>query len=373
MKICILSMQDVANIGSLLQAYALKQILTEEGNSVKFLHIQPIAEDNNLMTSVGYSFADEMGGSKNLFVRLKKLDRYSLYYIKNKKMEHTEAAIMDEFRKTYFTNASADEQFDLCIIGSDEVFNCTQPSPWGFTTQLFGNVPQARKVITYAACCGTTKDTDLTSAVKQRIKGSLSKLLALSVRDKNTFKFVKNITGRTDIEHHLDPVFITDFFKEISKSSVAGRLPEKYCIIYSYSNRIHNKEEIRNILTFCKRHKLVPICVGLGQKWISHTYALNPFEVLWTFKNASFVITDTFHGTIFSAKYAKKFAVIIRKSNENKLGDLVDTIEVRDHVLENGNTLENLYLLNNNFARIKAISDSERARSVSYLMKYLNQ
>ena len=38
-------------------------------------------------------------------------------------------------------------KYDVCVIGADEVFNCMQDSPWRFTTQLYGNVPEAKKVI----------------------------------------------------------------------------------------------------------------------------------------------------------------------------------------------------------------------------------
>ena len=48
------------------------------------------------------------------------------------------------------------KKFDLVIIGSDEVFNATIPSSWGFTTQLFGDIDNANKVVSYAASCGST-------------------------------------------------------------------------------------------------------------------------------------------------------------------------------------------------------------------------
>lgn len=47
------------------------------------------------------------------------------------------------------------------------------------------------------------------------------------------------------------------------------------------------------------------ISIGAPQMWISKHMVLTPFETLVAFKHAEFVVTDTFHGTIFSAKYAK--------------------------------------------------------------------
>ena len=47
-------------------------------------------------------------------------------------------------------------------------------------------------------------------------------------------------------------------------------------------------------------------------------------------KNAEYVVTDTFHGTVFSIKYQVPFVTIIRDSNREKLGDLLETFGLQD-------------------------------------------
>ena len=56
----------------------------------------------------------------------------------------------------------------------------------------------------------------------------------------------------------------------------------------------------------------------------------SPLEVLAYIKHADYVITDTFHGTVFSIKYQKKFGTIIRDSNRQKLGDLMEKFGVME-------------------------------------------
>ena len=99
--------------------------------------------------------------------------------------------IFSEFRNSTGLNTSdADTQYDDCVIGSDEVFNCLQKVEWGFSQQLFGNVQNADNVITYAASCGFTRVEMLSEELKKAISEALGKLSAISVRDTNTAHFI---------------------------------------------------------------------------------------------------------------------------------------------------------------------------------------
>lgn len=76
--------------------------------------------------------------------------------------------------------------FDQIIIGSDEVFNCIQGVSWGYTPQLFGDIPTttARKVFSYAGSFGYTTLAKLKLySVDSEVAENLNKLSAISVRD----------------------------------------------------------------------------------------------------------------------------------------------------------------------------------------------
>ena len=83
MKVCILSMQDVQNYGSLLQALSLKQMLAEIGHSVCFISIKPNEEENELVLATD-NFVEDME-DKGYLARLRKIDRYLINRIRNKK------------------------------------------------------------------------------------------------------------------------------------------------------------------------------------------------------------------------------------------------------------------------------------------------
>lgn len=372
MKVCILSMQRVPNFGSLLQSYALKSMLEKNGHTVEFIDIVPNSNDNSLLAGKQNVFLKEGERGGTFLSKLKKIDRYTLNRLRIKRRNQRQLELFEKFRfaELEIRQESNEKQYDCCVIGSDEVFNCLSGAAWGFTSQLFGNVDQADRVITYAASCGATVFENIPAAARQKIQEAFNRVEAFSVRDNNTYEFASRLTD-CKIEQHLDPVLVYDFSAEVSHAKLPENLPKKYCVVYSYYNRFSEVEDINRIHDFCQKHNLELVSACSPQKWIRKHLALHPFSVFKVFQNAEFVITDTFHGTIFSAKYAKRFAVLLRDSNQNKLMDLVDRLKLHDHLMVTTCELEKAYGKKVDRYRIDDIISAERERSIRYLMEYI--
>lgn len=367
MKTCILSMQMVDNYGSLLQAYGLKRIIELMGSSVEFINIKKIEEDYCLLGNRVEHHSDESDEKTRL---QKFFDRDLLVRLSNKRTDKQFTNKCNEFRKHYLNIENVSDNYDLCIIGSDEVFNCLNAGWWGYTSQLFGNVQEADTIITYAASCGATKYGNLTNAIKESIGNAFKNISSFSVRDANTYEFVESF-GIKEIDRHFDPVLIYDFDKEVEDAELPS-LPKHYCVIYSYPYRFYKRDEIDKILDFCRSYNLTPVAIQGGQTWCKKFIACSPFECLKVFQNADFVITDTFHGTIFSAKYANKFAVITRESNYNKLSDLVKGLGIEKHWIDNMSQLESVYSLEKEYESIKKVLETERSCTYRYLERYID-
>lgn len=362
-------MQDVDNFGSLLQAYGLKKILC--GNSVEFIPIKKNDEDNSLLDNKILDFSNEQNKSNKIINKLSRLDFYLINRIILKKKDNMQNNIFSKFRQEYLNidYDSNKDKYDLCIIGSDEVFNCLVKSPWGFTSQLFGNIENAKSIISYAASCGATSVDKIPSQVKEKISMSLSKLNGISVRDKNTMKFVEQLSDK-ECCTSLDPVLISDFEEEILNNKF--ELDYDYCIVYSYYNRIKDKKEISMIKKFCRQNKLKIISVGAPQFWIKNHIVCNPFEMLYIFKNAKFVITDTFHGTIFATKYSNNFATIVRDSNKNKIIDLLNRVDLSSHLIKSIEDINDIYIQKKDDNKILEYLNCERKNTINYLKKFAN-
>ena len=367
-------MQRVNNFGSLLQSYALKKFLENLGHKVSFIDIDPDENDMKLMEGYCENFSSESIKSNRILRKIKKLDRYTINRIRIKILNSSQDIKFKEFqhRVLKLSEKNNTEKYDLCIIGSDEVFNCNAASPWGFTSQLFGNIKQSDKVITYAASCGSTKYDNVPKKALGKIKDTFKGVYGFSVRDKNTYNFVNKLTDNK-VNINLDPVIIGDFSKEIEYAEKELDLPDKFCIVYSYYNRVNSPDEIKAIKSFCKKHGLKIVTIGAPQMWIKDHWVLTPFEALAAFKYADFVYTDTFHGTIFSAKYTKKFAVMTRNSNENKLLDLIDRLNLTEHLISDHNELERIYNITKNQEEIDLISEQAKNNALNYFNKYLNE
>ena len=74
------------------------------------------------------------------------------------------------------------------------------------------------------------------------------------------------------------------------------------------------------------------ISIGHYFSWCDEVVIPTPFEVLAYFKGASYIITDTFHGSVFSIKFNKEFCTIVRDMNSNKLVSLLKQFGLENRI-----------------------------------------
>ena len=352
MKIGILSMQKILNYGSFLQAFSMKKQFENRGHDVYFIDIEP--------GRVICSAETEKVNIRNKFDRyfLKRIENYLL----DKKMSRIHIADYENYLDTE-KHLSEGDRFDIAVIGSDEVFNATVPSRWGFTTQLFGDIKNADRVVTYAASCGsTTLDSARAYGIEKDIRAALQNVEMLSVRDQNTYEFVQEITEQS-AEINVDPVFLADYDSYI-------QFPEHrkpYLLVYAYGNRIKDEKEIEAIKSYARKNNLEILCVGMQQRWCRHNIAANAFELLGYVKNAECIVTDTFHGTVFSIKYNKKFISLIRESNQQKLGGLLKQFGLYDRAVFDMSTLNSVMGNVIDYKKVNSLIQKEQEKSKEYL------
>lgn len=359
MTVGILSMQRVINYGSFLQAYALKRKLENMGNEVRFIDIE----------SKKNSDINKKNRFVNILSKLQLIDHYLIRRIvdsrKNRELNRT---ILYAQKKYLGLDKSTMRSMECkaVVIGSDEIFNCDSNSVWGIKGQRFGDIANVDFCVSYAASCGYTGIENIRGEDRITIENGLKKLSHISVRDKNTFDFVKDVSGKT-ANYNLDPVLIYDFCEEVKKGEKEGIPTEPYMVVYAYHNRIDDKEEIKSIQDYAKNNGLKTIAIGGSLPWCDVFAVLTPFQVLAYFKNAHCIVTDTFHGTVIAAKFNKPVAVIIRDSNYNKLQDLVERLHIRQHVYCKENDLASILQVNDDYD----LCNKEIEKGIKDANKYL--
>ena len=360
MDVGIISMQKIHNYGSFLQALSLKIQLEKRGCNVFFIDIIP-----------GKHLSIDVNKSDKRWI-LSKFDKYFLKRIANfffsKKMDKIH---IEDYTKYLDIEKKIDieKKYDVVVIGSDEVFNAVLPSKWGFTTQLFGNVENAKSVVTYAASCGsTTFESALKYGIIDDLKSAMSNLNSISVRDENTRLFVNQLVD-LKASVNVDPVFLSDYDEYIP--TITYKKP--YMLVYAYENRISDEAEIGYIKKYADDNKLDIICVGMQQRWCKKNITANAFELLAYVKHANCIVTDTFHGTVFSIKYNKKFVTIIRESNYNKLSYLLKQFELGYRQVNKIETISDIMDASIDYKKVNQIILSEQEKSANYLNQIVQQ
>lgn len=361
-KIGILTMHKVTNYGSFLQAFALKQILTELFNAdVYFIEIRKGV--NILNTTNGTLRKSRFHKLVNL---LFKPGDFFQSLAKSKFQRKFENKYNHNYLPLLALAKAPPNVYDLVIIGSDEVFNCTQNAPWGFSTQLFGDYLNSKKIISYAASFGYTTLERITEyGLEERIDHALKKLNDISVRDDNSYEIIKALMNVAP-KVHADPVLIYDFSNFIKPDNVHH---QNYILIYA--KKIYSTSEINAIRKFaaCKNKKL--ICIACHYSWCDHVIIPeSPFDVLAYFSMADFIVTDTFHGTIFSVISCKKFVTIIRDSNKQKLTYLLETLKLQTRIVYEMKHLEKILDTTIDYDSVRELIDMEKRKSLLYFEKY---
>lgn len=375
MKIGIITIHKSPSYGGSLQSYALYKYLKDAGHNVEIIDLYRPAHE-------GYRCSLKHQYNRTSFInKIKNVIRF-VFRIKTSKRinpEYNENFIkFNSYIKLSKPYHGVDElyanppSYDIYITGSDQVWNPLQPyliEPYFLT---FVRNKNARK-ISYAASMGINQ---LYPKEKKLFKSWIEKYDAVSVREEELKDYLQQFINK-DIIRVADPTFLVD--KNIWKELSIGTVPTfKYILLFELDN--NNK-----LLSFTKRISLqanIPLIV-IGQnkvESIDKTYITvkdaGPSEFLSYIKNAEMVITDSFHGTVFSIiMETKNFYSYISPDSikGSRITDLLKTFKIETHLLNPDLKQSWSELINNklNKSDIQTIYEHEQKLSRNFLDKNL--
>lgn len=364
MRVGIMSMQRVVNHGSFMQAYGLKSMIESLGHDVTFVDYKPApcvpglrSERERVKDWLGRVKADvrftDMGRRALIAMGIYKPTPMDIEY------ERCFALLgIDPYKR------NIGEHVDVLVIGSDEVFNCTQAGPnVGFCRQLLGQGNNCDAVISYAGSFGHTTLSDLKKyRVSDDVRECFGCFDAVSVRDENS-RAILDALGVRGVRTHLDPVLVSGVEQlDWKPVSVSGR----YALVYGYGNRF-TEAEGEAVRAVARRRGVELLAVYGHQSFCDENIDCGPDEILSYFQGAEFVVTDTFHGTIFSVITHTPFAVIKREQNTNKLTDLLERLLLEDRIVAVPEDLPRVLGEAMTFDVPDAVRLTERENSLSYL------
>lgn len=365
----IMTMHRISNYGSTLQAYALKRMIEETIGNADVSFIDFRREEGSVP---GH-------GVRSTAVRtLRKIHEYGsvdaplLHRVQflNHKRRYGDKYLPllgVSSRHVYSSNV------DLHVVGSDEVFNCLQSNERiGYSPELFGAGSQARKLVTYAASFGNTTLRGLRERGKaDEIRVLLNRFDHLSVRDENSAALVENLTGRK-AQIHIDPVLAYSFDPEKARLASVEVRRSPYLIVYGYSGRFTSQENLA-VRKFARERGLRIISIGGVQGCADEFVDCDPLTLLAYFRDATAVVTDTFHGTILSIIHQRPFSVLVRSSadggygNEEKLGYLLRSMGLDAHRVSSVRSIEDVLGNDPDYESVAQVLEVERGLAKAYL------
>ena len=255
---------------------------------------------------------------------------------------------------------------DAIIVGSDEVFSID----CGCDRMMYGYGLHA-PAIAYAPSFGlSTSELLKEFKVYDLIKDGLSKMYRLSARDVHTQALIQEMTGR-EIPLVCDPVILYSG----EAFDVPVKIRQKYMLVYSYDRNMVEKSEIDAVRAYAKKHGLITVSCGSYHKWCDKNIVCSAEAWYSYFKDASCVLTDTFHGSVVAMKNHCNLAVFIRQSiNANKLHSLLDETNLSQRLLPQISVdhLERVFSESIDYNDVDKRIDQMRENSKAYLLSALD-
>ncbi len=210
-------------------------------------------------------------------------------------------------------------KFDLLIYGSDQIWN-----PVNYHPIWFGNYDSIRiPKISYAPSlgCGTIPQN-----LKENYIDSLKNFSAISLREKKSAELLENLLNK-NIPTVLDPTFLLSSAKWLELSGFSEfNCKKPYVLCYFLSDNLnHYIAAFRFALSNHLRIIIIPYRLKSYAFLLNTVSGVGPNDFINLVNNAEYVLTDSYHGTIFSIIFQKQFYTFERfkKTSENNQNERI--------------------------------------------------
>lgn len=267
--------------------------------------------------------------------------------------------------------------FDYYMVGSDQVWHPKHISGTnGF--YLLSFVKDGLKKISYASSFGTI---DIPGNLKNIYRNELSTFNEISVREKQGADFLIKMGIKSTVV--LDPTLLLELSDWKLFFSKQKKIREPYIFCYvmtgdhsgarfikSVSEEINNSEgqKYKIIVVGDKEYKkLIP-----GYNLITDAC---PSEFLNLIYNASYVVTNSFHGTCFALNFEKEFTTVLHRENllNIRINDLLQRVSLTNRVLYTDENVTEVKLLKINYKNVNKKLSLLRNSSKSFLIDALEK
>lgn len=335
MKIGIITIQKCDNFGADLQAYALGAKLRSLGydaENVDYLFYKhprhrkgpgekPVLELSlvNRVKEVLFPIVDRLrkirrkqliGYSRNQALRSK---RFAVWFEKNVKTGPEYRSV-----KSLYDNPP---HYDVYMVGSDQVWNPRLGS--NIKPYFLDFVPEGARCVSYASSFGVGQ---ISNSVYLNYRSWLRKFSHIGVREASGVTIVKRMGLPAEVAQVVDPTLLLT----ADEWRVVARQPEEFCVQDS-EHKAGQPYLLLYDLIACETTVMMAekIAASKGLRVVRvDGGAYGPGEFLWLFAHADYVVTNSFHGSVFAIINEKPFATVIpkRMGNAARITSLLEAV-----------------------------------------------
>lgn len=328
MKIAILTLPLHTNYGGILQCYALQTVLERMGHKVRVLSKPRYGRS--------YFIIYPMAVCKRLLKRFILGKNVAIFKAPHEIVrQHTDKFIykyIHQYTKRLWTDKIA-SHFDAIVVGSDQVWRplYSQPIEEAFLSFL-GDAKIKR--ISYAASFGVD-NCEYTKEQIDTCSSLLKKFDAVSVRESSGIKLCQECFGVKAVQM-LDPtlLLLADDYRALIKKRKTE--PAKGNMLVYMLDRTKEKEDF--VERIAKEKGLIPFWMDIYSDddmfSLEQKIKMPVEQWLRGFDNSEFVLTDSFHGCVFSIIFRKQFIAIgNRKRGLSRFNSLLETFSLNDRLI----------------------------------------
>lgn len=358
----ILTEHRARNHGSCLQAYALQQALLRLGYSPEIVDYRPQAIEDTFGVFIKSLLRDCGKNPKKIamffantliFAPLRICREWKFYrYRRNR------------FRLSARHYARIDEQtaealrYDAYVCGSDQIWNprITHGMDPVYFAAPFD--PAARK-ISYAASIGLAELPEQDAEDFTRL---LAPLDTVTVREPSAKTLIARLCDKP-VEVVLDPTLLLEPQQWLDFIADRRPMDKRYILVYSlkvddtmiaYANRLSRQTGLP-VLFFDLRRRY-------GKRSMSK-YTADPVDFLRYVHDAAYVVTNSFHGTVFSVIFEKPFVCVPMEGTSSRMVDLLTHIGLDGRLLSDTLDIDAPI----DYAPVREILRQDRIRSLEIL------
>lgn len=341
MKVGLVTIYDVPNYGTILQAYATKTILERFGADVTTIQYTR----NNEWVRGKYQLRSRFS-IKNLIHKLR-LSSYGRMIVKQDAFRKKYLALSKKYDSLTDLENEDWSDYDLMVTGSDQVWNAKYL--YGDSVYMLSFVPEK---IMKIAISSSFASSSIPIQYIEKYKKYLSRYRAISVREENGKQIIHNqLSISYDVPVLLDPTLLLSKDQWLSSLKIDKCIcTEKYILYYMLDYAFEPKPYIYEVTKYFQEKIGCKVIALVGYNRAAKSFGLQMKNVgdssisdyLKYFANACLVITSSFHGTAFAVNFGIPLVSIVPNNGDDRQTTLLRDLNILNCVVPVGKPLSEI-------------------------------